>query len=100
MATEDADVQVKQLDPNAPIAVVYGYHQARMFAGLVEPENVIPFRLIHLIKGRRPSTIYRTGLGKSAAAWRMLEELERLAWTTGAEIIHERQLREEEAPTQ
>lgn len=83
-----------------PIAVVYGYHQARQFAGLVKPENVIPFRLIHLLKGRRPSAIYRTGLGKSALAWRMLAELERLAWETGAEIIHERQLREEETSTQ
>ncbi|QJD50703.1 hypothetical protein SEA_ISSMI_57 [Streptomyces phage Issmi] len=78
-----------------PIAIVYAYHQARQFAGLVKPENVIPFRLIHLLKGRRPSVIYRTGLGKSAPAWRMLAELERLAWTTGAEIVHERQLREE-----
>lgn len=83
----------------APIAVVYGQHQRRKFEGLVEPENVIPFRLLHLLKGRRPSVIYRTGLGKSAAAWRMLAELERLAWETGAEIIHERQLREEETPT-
>lgn len=83
----------------APIAVVYGYHQTRLFAGLVEPENVIPFRLIHLLKGRTPSVIYRTGLGKSPAAWRMLAELEHLAWTTGAEIVHERQLREEEIPT-
>lgn len=82
-----------------PIAIVYGYHQARMFPE-VKPENVIPFRLIHLLKGRRPSAIYRTGLGKSAAAWRMLAELEHLAWTTGAPIIHERQLRpEEEIPT-
>lgn len=81
-----------------PIAVVYGYHQKRLFPD-VKPENVIPFRLIHLLRGRRPSVIYRTGLGKSAAAWRMLAELERLAWTTGAPIIHERQLREEETTT-
>lgn len=79
-----------------PIAVVYGYHQKRMFSE-VKPENVIPFRLVHLLKGRRPSAIYRTGLGKSAAAWRMLAELEELAWTTGAPIIHERELREEPA---
>lgn len=78
-----------------PIAVVYGFHQTRMFTGLVKPENVIPFRLIHLLKGRKPSVIYRTGLGKSAPAWRMLAELEGLAWETGAPIIHERQLREE-----
>ncbi|MGW8953460.1 hypothetical protein [Streptomyces sp. NPDC055709] len=81
-----------------PIAVVYGYHQARMFPE-VRPENIIPFRLIHLLKGRRPSLIYRTGLGKSPAAWRMLAELEHLAWTTGAEIIHERLLRPEEETT-
>jgi hypothetical protein len=81
-----------------PIAVVYACHQKRLFPE-VKPENVIPFRLIHLLKGRRPSVIYRTGLGKSAPAWRMLAELERLAWETGAEIIHERQLREEETPT-
>jgi hypothetical protein len=82
-----------------PIAIVYAYHQARQFAGLVKPENIIPFRLVHLLKGRRPSVIYRTGLGKSPLAWRMLAELEHLAWTTGAEIIHERQLRDEEAPS-
>ncbi|MCD2462423.1 hypothetical protein MBT42_02470 [Streptomyces sp. MBT42] len=82
-----------------PIAVVYGYHQARMFPE-VKRENVIPFRLIHLLKGRRPEVIFRTGFGKSAPAWRMLEALESLAWDTGAEIIHERQLREEEAPAQ
>ncbi|MEU4984862.1 hypothetical protein [Streptomyces sp. NPDC021969] len=81
-----------------PIAVVYGYHQKRLFPE-VKPENIIPFRLIHLLKGRRPSAIYRTGLGKSSAAWRMLAELEELAWTTGAPIIHERELREEETPT-
>jgi hypothetical protein len=77
-----------------PIAIVYAYHQARQFPD-VKPENVIPFRLIHLLRGRRPSVIYRTGLGKSPLAWRMLAELEHLAWTTGAEIVHERQLREE-----
>ncbi|MFH8414398.1 hypothetical protein [Streptomyces collinus] len=83
-----------------PIAVVYGYHQKRLFPD-VKPENVIPFRLIHLLKGRRPSVIYRTSLGKSALAWRMLAELELLAWLTGAEIIHERQLRpDQEAPAQ
>ncbi|WMI34778.1 hypothetical protein SEA_MARAV_56 [Streptomyces phage Marav] len=81
-----------------PIAIVYGYHQKRLFPE-VKPENVIPFRLIHLLKGRRPAAIYRTGLGKSALAWRMLAELEGLAWETGAPIIHERQLREEETPT-
>ncbi|MER6231781.1 hypothetical protein ABT169_21960 [Streptomyces sp. NPDC001616] len=80
-----------------PIAVVYGYHQTRMFAGLVKPENIIPFRLLHLLKDRRPEVIFRTGFGKSAPAWRMLEALESLAWDTGAEIIHERQLREEVA---
>ncbi|MFF3793744.1 hypothetical protein ACFYXW_27455 [Streptomyces sp. NPDC001981] len=82
-----------------PIAVVYGYHQTRMFPE-VKPENVIPFRLLHLLKGRRPAVIYRTGFGKSAPAWRMLEALEALAWDHGTEIIHERQLREEEVPTQ
>ncbi|MEV5330814.1 hypothetical protein [Streptomyces werraensis] len=79
-----------------PVAIVYGYHQKRLFPE-VKPENVIPFRLIHLLKGRRPTAIYRTGLGKSALAWRMLAELEGLAWETGAPIIHERQLREESA---
>lgn len=82
-----------------PIAVVYGYHQTRMFPE-VKPENVIPFRLIHLLNGRRPSVIYRTGLGKSAAAWRMLAELEWLAWQSDAEIIHERQLRDEGAASE
>jgi hypothetical protein len=77
-----------------PVAVVYGYHQTRMFP-MVKPENVIPFRLLHLLKGRRPEVIFRTGFGKSAPAWRMLAALEDLAWETGAEIIHERQLREE-----
>ncbi|MEU9795023.1 hypothetical protein AB0E27_31245 [Streptomyces sparsogenes] len=75
-----------------PIAIVYGYHQKRLFPD-VKPENVIPFRLVHLLKGRNPSVIYRAGLGKSAAAWNMLAALEELAWKTGAEIIHERQLR-------
>ncbi|AKY03360.1 hypothetical protein FDI80_gp51 [Streptomyces phage Aaronocolus] len=86
----------------APVAIVYGYHQTRMFEGLVEPENVIPFRLIHLLKDRAPSVIYRTGLGKSALAWRMLARLEELAWEHGTEIVHERQLRitEEETPNQ
>ncbi|WP_432006353.1 hypothetical protein [Streptomyces parvus] len=78
-----------------PIAVVYGHHQHRLFAGLVKPENIIPFRLLHLLKDRRPEVIYRTGFGKSAPAWRMLAALEDLAWEYGAEIIHERQLREE-----
>ncbi|MFG2923926.1 hypothetical protein ACGFYA_20800 [Streptomyces sp. NPDC048305] len=81
-----------------PIAVVFGYHQTRMFPE-VKPENVIPFRLLHLLKGRRPEVIYRTGFGKSAPAWRMLEALEGLAWDTGAEIVHIKQLTEE-APAQ
>ncbi|WJN62907.1 hypothetical protein [Streptomyces phage phiScoe23] len=84
-----------------PVAIVYGYHQTRMFEGLVEPENVIPFRLIHLLKDRAPSVVYRTGLGKSDLAWRMLARLEEFAWQ-GTEIVHERQLRttEEETPNQ
>jgi hypothetical protein len=73
-----------------PIAVVYGYHQAKLFPE-VKPENVIPFRLIHLLKDRSPSVIYRTGLGKSQYAWRMLEKLEEFA-QEGVEIIHLRQL--------
>ncbi|WJN62833.1 hypothetical protein [Streptomyces phage phiScoe2] len=73
-----------------PIAVVYGYHQARLFPE-VKPENVIPFRLIHLLKDRDPSVIYRTGLGVSQYAWRMLEKLESFA-QEGTEIIHLRQL--------
>ena len=73
-----------------PIAIVYGYHQARLFPE-VKPENVIPFRLIHLLKDRKPTTIYRTGLGVSAAAWRMLEKVELLA-QEGTEVIHLRQL--------
>lgn len=82
----------------APIAVVFGHHQRRMFPH-VAAEDVIPFRLLHLLKDRKPSVIYRTGFGKSAPAWRMLEALEFLAWETGAEIIHERQMRPEvEAP--
>ncbi|QYW07899.1 hypothetical protein SEA_REDBEAR_53 [Streptomyces phage RedBear] len=76
-----------------PIAVVYGYHQTRIFPE-VKPENIIPFRLIHLLKDRKPSVIYRTGLGKSALAWRMLAELESMAQEDGTEIIHERQLRD------
>ncbi|AVO22540.1 hypothetical protein PBI_PAEDORE_57 [Streptomyces phage Paedore] len=80
-----------------PIAVVYGLHQHRLFAGLVKPENIFTFRNLYLLKGRRPEVIFRTGFGKSAPAWRMLEALESLAWETGAEIIHERQLREESA---
>ncbi|AOQ27028.1 hypothetical protein SEA_GOBY_52 [Streptomyces phage Goby] len=81
-----------------PVAIVYGYHQSRMFEGLVKPENIIPFRLIHLMRGRKPSVIYRTGLGKSQYAWRMLALLEVLAWE-GTEIIHERQLRTTEEET-
>ncbi|QMP84519.1 hypothetical protein HUN43_00053 [Streptomyces phage Endor1] len=73
-----------------PIAVVYGYHQAKLFPE-VKPENVIPFRLIHLLKDRDPSVIYRTGLGVSYYAWRMLEKLEEFA-QEGTEIIHLRQL--------
>ncbi|WMI34573.1 hypothetical protein SEA_DEXERS_53 [Streptomyces phage Dexers] len=73
-----------------PIAVVYGYHQAKLFPE-VKPENVIPFRLIHLLKDRNPSLIFRTGLGKSQYAWRMLEKLEEFA-QEGAEIVHLRQL--------
>ncbi|AVE00436.1 hypothetical protein SEA_MANEEKUL_53 [Streptomyces phage Maneekul] len=78
-----------------PVAIVYGYHQARLFPE-VKPENIIPFRLIHLLKDRAPSVIYRTGFGKSALAWRMLARLEEFAWQ-GTPIIHERQLREEVA---
>ncbi|ANT41059.1 hypothetical protein BI024_gp55 [Streptomyces phage Nanodon] len=75
-----------------PVAIVYGYHQTRLFPE-VKPENVIPFRLIHLLKDRKPSVIYRTGLGKSALAWRMLAAIEELAWQ-GSEVVHERELRE------
>jgi hypothetical protein len=75
-----------------PIAIVYGYHQARLFPE-VKRENVIPFRLIHLLKDRQPSVIYRTGLGKSWHAWRMLEKVEELVWE-GSELIHLRQLQE------
>jgi hypothetical protein len=74
------------------IAIVYGYHQARMFPE-VKPENVIPFRLIHLLKDRKPARIFRTGLGVSAPAWRMLEAVELLV-QEGSELIHIRQLRE------
>lgn len=73
-----------------PVAIVYGYHQARLFPE-VKPENVIPFRLIHLLKDRKPSVIYRTGLGKSQYAWRMLEKIEELVWE-GSELVHLRQL--------
>lgn len=73
-----------------PIAIVYGYHQARMFPE-VKPENVIPFRLIHLLKDRKPSVIYRTGLGKSQYAWRMLEKVEELVWE-GSKLVHLREL--------
>jgi hypothetical protein len=73
-----------------PIAIVYGYHQARLFPE-VKRENVIPFRLIHLLKDRQPSVIYRTGLGKSWHAWRMLEKIEELV-DGGSELIHLRQM--------
>jgi hypothetical protein len=57
----------------------------------VKPENIIPFRLIHLLKDRKPARIFRTGLGVSAAAWKMLEAIELMA-QEGTEVIHLRQL--------
>lgn len=71
-------------DPD-DILIVYGRHQARQYPQF-KSSQVIPFLSLYLLKGWRPKRVFRTGLGVSDAAWRMLAELEAMAWKRGTEL--------------
>lgn len=70
------------------VLIVYNPYQAALYPEF-KRENVIPFRLLHLLGHREaPARIFRTPLGKSGQAIRTLEALEDYAWTHGTELRH------------